>query len=200
MHIFWRFLLMKNNRFIFLAALLAGMFLFSGCEIFREALSESYASDDPDSEDYDTRFNIGIFQIVRYPRASMLEREIPIPGGETVCININPLFSSKRIRQVRAIPRPGNPDVYDLEFRIDRQGKTQWMMLYGANRNTPLVMMVDDRYVGTFIPTEYTDGREEWVKLQIGVDAYTARGIVRFARKNYEYYNPEAKNWFNNLF
>ncbi len=197
---FWRFLSMKAKRFIFLTVMLAVMCCFCGCEIFREALSESYASEDPDSEDYDTRFNIGIFQIVRYPRASMLEREISIPGGGTVCINTNALFSSKRIRQARAIPRPGNPDIYDLEFRIDRMGKTQWMMLRGSNRDTPLVMIVDDRFAGTFIPSDYTDGREEWVKVRIGVDAYTARGIVKFAKKNYEFYNPEAKNWFNNLF
>ena len=200
LHFFGDFYYMKAKKFIFLAALLTGMTLFSGCEIFREALSESYTSEDPDSEDYDTKFNVGIFQIVRYPRATMLEREISIPGGQTICINTNALFGSNRIRQARAIPRLGNPDVYDLEFCIDRMGKTQWMLLCGSNRNTPVVMMVDDRYAGTFVPSEYSDGREEWVKLQIGVDAYTARGIVRFAKKNYEYYNPEAKNWFNNLF
>jgi hypothetical protein len=61
-------------------------------------------------------------------------------------------------------------------------------------------MMVDDRYVGKFIPEDYTDGSQEWVSLRIGVDNYTARGIVKFAKKNYEYYNPEAGNFFNNLF
>ena len=35
-----------------------------------------------------------------------------------------------------------------------------------------------------------------WVKLRIGVDPYTARGVVRFARSNHEHFNPEASDWF----
>ena len=197
---FWRFLQMKRHKFIFMAALICAASLFSGCEIFREALQESYSSEDPNSEDYDTKFNIGVFEIVKYPRASVLEKEITTPDGGTLCINTNALFSSKRIRQARAIPRPGNPDVYDLEFRIDRMGKTQWMVLNGSARKNPVALVVDDRCVGTFVPEDFTNGKEDWVKLHIGVDAYTAKGIVKFAKKNYEFYNPEAKNFFSNLF
>ena len=191
---------MKSLKLRYLTLLACGMFLFSGCEIFREALEESYTSEDPSSDEFETRFNIGIFEVVKYPRATMLEREINIDHENTVCINTNALFSSKRIRQARAIPRPGNPDVYDLEIRIDRMGKTQWMMLTGGNKNREVVMMVDDRYAGSFIPESYQDGSKDWVRVRIGVDNYTARGIVKFAKKNYEYYNPEAKNWFENLF
>ena len=191
---------MKLHKLLFLSALISTATLFCGCEIFREALEESYSSEDPESDDYDTKFNIGIFEVVKYPRATMLEKEVSTIDGGTVCVNTNALFSSKRIRQARAIPRPGNPDVYDLEFRIDRMGKTQWMVLFGTARNKEVVMLVDDRCVGTFIPSNFSSGKDDWVKLHIGVDGYTAKGIVKFAKKNYEFYNPEAKNWFNNLF
>jgi hypothetical protein len=191
---------MNLKNWLFSAILASGLCLFCGCEIFTEALQESYASEDPDSDEYETKFNIGIFEVVKYPRATVLEQEISTPDGGSICINTNALFSSKRIRAARAIPRPGNPDLFDLEFRIDRMGKTQWMVLRGENRSKEVVMMVDDRYVGKFIPEDYTDGSQEWVSLRIGVDNYTARGIVKFAKKNYEYYNPEAGNFFNNLF
>ena len=191
---------MKRYRFLFLAALVCTATMFCGCELFREALEQSYASEDPDSDDYETKFNIGVFEIVKYPRATVLEKEITMPDGTPLCINTNALFSSKRILQARATPRPGNPDVYDLEFRIDRMGKTQWMVLHGSTRQSEVVLIVDDRCVGTFVPEDFSNGKNDWVKLQIGVDAYTAKGIVKFARKNYEYYNPEAKNFFNNLF
>ena len=36
--------------------------------------------------------------------------------------------------------------------------------------------------------------------LRVGVDHYTARGIAKFARKNYIYYNPDTASWFNFLF
>ena len=182
------------------ALLIIGSLLSGGCEIFKEALQESYASEDPNSEEYETRFNLGVFQVINYPRATNLEREIDIGNGETICINTNALFHSKRIRAARAIPRPGNPELYDLEFRLDRMGKTQWMMLHGTNRGREVVMMVDNRFAGVFVPESLDDGAKDWVSIKIGVDAYTARGIVKFAKKNYEYYNPEAKSWFNNLF
>ena len=191
---------MKLEKMRFLAILATIMLLGSGCEIFREALEESYSSEDPASDDFESKFNIGVFQIVKYPRASILEKEINVDEHNTVCINTNALFSSKRIRQARAIPRPGNPDVYDLEFRIDRMGKTQWMVMHGSARGNEVVMMVDNRFVGFFHPQELVDGNKDWVKIRIGVDNYTAKGIVKFAKKNYEYYNPEAKNWFESLF
>jgi hypothetical protein len=190
---------MNLKRFAFLALLLCGMMMFCGCEIFQEALSDSYSSEDPTSEDYDTKFNIGVFKVVKYPRATMLEKEIDTGDGESICVNINALFSSKRIRKARAIPRPGNPDIYDLQFRLDRMGKTQWMMLNGEARGEEVVMMVDDRYVGSFMPESLNDGTKEWVTVRVGVDAYTAKGIVKFAQRNYEYYNPEASSWFKYL-
>ena len=60
-------------------------------------------------------------------------------------------------------------------------------------------MMVDDRYVGSFMPESLNDGSKDWVTVRIGVDAYTAKGIVKFAQRNYEYYNPEAGSWFKYL-
>ena len=196
---FWRFLLMKLQRFTFLTLLAAILFLSGGCEIFEEALSDSYSSDDPTSEDYSAKFNIGVFQMVKYPRATQLEKEIDLGDGRTVCVNTNALFSSKRIRKARAIPRPGDPDIYDLEFKIDRMGKTQWMMLHGTARGEEVVMMVDNRLAGIFIPEALDDGSRDWITVRVGVDAYTARGIVKFAQRNYEYYNPDASSWFKYL-
>ena len=190
-----------KSRILLFAALLTGCLFFTGCEIFEEALSESFASEDPTSEDYDARFVIGIFSIVRYPRATALEREVNCGDGTTIWINANQNFSSKRIRAARAIPRPGNPDRFDLEIRLDRMGKSQWQTLGHGNRGEPVVMMVDNRFVGTFVPeaSNYYNNME-WVKIRIGMDSYTAKGIVKFAKKNYSFYNPNASDWFSSLF
>ena len=186
-------------KIILLFSALMLLFL-PGCEEFREALEDGAVShDDPNSETYRPRFVVGIFSIVEYPRASDLEKELPLPNGRSVWINTNQNFSSKNLRDVRVIPRPGNPDIYDLQFRLDRMGKTQWMMLNGEARGEEVVMMVDDRYVGSFMPESLNDGSKDWVTVRIGVDAYTAKGIVKFAQRNYEYYNPEAGSWFKYL-
>ncbi|MBR2345093.1 MAG: hypothetical protein IKA71_04840 [Lentisphaeria bacterium] len=192
---------MKIQKIGIIAILFIGTFLFCGCEIFEEALQESYASDDPTSEEYEPRFVLGVFEIVNYPRATSLEKQINTRDGRQICINVNPIFSSRRIRAVKAVPRPGNPDVCDLELRIDRMGKTQWQMLSDGHRGEMLTLMIDSRHVGDFIP-EHTRGygNDEWVKIRVGMDSYTARGVAKFAKKNYSFYNPEASDWFNQLF
>lgn len=173
---------------------------FCGCEEFKEALEAGAVNyDDPNSENFRPRFVIGVFTIVEYPRASDLEKELSMPNGRTVWINTNQHFSSKNLREVRVVPRPGNPDVCDLQFKLNRQGKVQWQMLAGSNREMPVVLVVDSRYAGKFIP-EFPDDEDfsnDWVTLRVGVDPYTAKGIARFAKRNYIYYNPDTASWFS---
>ena len=188
------------RRFLFALLAAAAVLCFSGCEEFREALEEgSVNSDDPNSENYRPRFVAGVFSIVEYPRAGDLERELSLPNGRTVWSNTNQNFSSKNLREVKVIPRPGNPDVCDLQFRLDRAGKIQWQMLAGNNRETPVILVVDSRYAGKFIPElpGETGRNDDWVTLRVGIDHYTARGMAKFAKKNYVYYNPDTASWFS---
>ena len=187
------------RRFLF-ALLSAAVLCICGCEEFREAMEDgSINNDDPNSENYRPRFVAGVFTIVEYPRAGDLERELPLPNGRSVWINTNQNFSSKHLRDVKVVPRPGNPDICDLQFRLDRTGKIQWQMLAGNNRETPVILVVDSRYAGKFIPElpGETGHNDDWVTLRVGVDHYTARGLAKFARKNYVYYNPDTASWFS---
>ena len=189
-------------KIISFLAVLAVLFFSSGCEEFREALEDGGGVyDDPNSENFRPRFVVGVFTIVEYPRAGDLEKSLAMPNGRTVWINTNQNFSSKNLREVRVIPRPGNPDVCDLQFKLDRQGRIQWQLLAGNNREIPVVLVVDSRYAGKFIPQlPADDGQKDlWVTLRVGVDHYTARGMAKFAKKNYIYYNPDTASWFSFL-
>jgi len=112
---------MKQFKWYFSAILAVMTLLFSGCEIFREALEESYSSEDPSSEEFEARFNIGVFQIVKYPRAAVLEKIIDIGNGETLCVNTNALFSSKGSGQRKLFPVRAV-----LIFTIWNSGSTAW--------------------------------------------------------------------------
>ena len=70
-------------------------------------------------------------------------------------------------------------------------------MLYGAHRGEPVVLVVDSRYAGKFVPELPDEGNLEWITVRVGIDAYTAKGIAKFAKKNYTYYNPDTKSWFS---
>ena len=187
------------KRFCMMSIMFSALFFMCGCEEFREAMEMGAASENPMSEDYSARFVVGVFSEVQYPRATELEREIDMPNGRKVWINANQSFSSKNLRECRVIARPGNPDVCDLKIKFDKRGRIIWEMLAGRHRGEAVILAVDGRGVGKFIP-EFPHPKNNWVTLRVGIDAYTARGIAKYAKPNYDYYNPNAASWFEWLF
>ncbi len=181
--------------------LLALAFSLCGCELFMEAMDPDNAvnTDDPNGENYEARFVVGIFGIVEYPRASRLERELQTASGESIWINRNQYFGSQHIKEARVVARPGNPDVCDLKFRMDRPGKLQWDILVGNHRDQQVVLVVDGRHMTNFIPGEPDENNRNWVTLRVGIDPYTAHGIAKYAKKNYAYYNPDTTSFFSKL-
>ena len=191
-------MLMKPLRALVAAA---ALFCLCGCEVFMEALEAENAlnSDDPNSDNYQPRFIVGIFSIVEYPRATSLERELPTTSGESIWINSNQNFSSKNLREAKVVSRPGNPDICDLKFRLDRPGRVQWEILAGNHRDEAVVLVVDGRYAAKFIPEPPDENNPNWVTLRVGIDPYTARGVAKFAKKNYVHYNPDSTSFFSKL-
>ena len=195
-----RFLLIKSG---ILCLALATIFYAGGCEAFNEALQaelEYGSSERATSDDFKARFVMTVCAIVKYPRAQMIEQQIDYKGT-TLWINRNQFFDSKRIEKARAVPRPGNPDVCDLEFKLDPLGKTHWQMLVASAGGNVVALLVDQRCVATFVPERPNadSDRIDWVRVKAGVDAYTARGIERYAHKNYVHFNPDAGNFFRFL-
>ncbi len=186
---------------LILSAAVFSLAAFTGCEEFKEAIKEGsdYGNDNPNSENYEPRFVLGVFTIVEYPRASQVERQIESLDGRKIWINTNQSFSSKNMSNARIIARPGDPDVCDLQIKLDRLGKTQWEVLAGHYRDTPVVLAVDGRYLAKFIPEwpDENDQVSDWVTLRVGIDTYTAKGIAKYAKKNYYYYNPDSSKWWN---
>ena len=176
--------------------------LFSGCEAIQEAWEEAMdpdteITDNPNSSEYKRKYVIHVNSIVRHPtRSGELEREIPTLDGGTVWINTNQLFSSKNIRDARVVSRPGNPDLFDLPFLVDRFGKLQWQMLSGNYSSEQVALVVDGVYFGRFYPEPQMEGSGDWVTLRVGLNAVTARGIARNAKKNYINLNPDVMHWF----
>lgn len=168
-----------------------------GCEIIEEALEAgSFDSDNPNSEDYRPRFVIGIFSIVQYPRATELERSIRDLDGNEIYINTNQNFSSKNLKDARIVVRPGNPELCDLKFKLDRRGRMQWQLLAGRFRDEQVAFVVDGKVLARFVPELPEDENAAWIHVRVGIDHFHAKNIVKFARKNYVFYNPDASNFF----
>ena len=188
----------KFMRIFFMAVLAVSL---CGCEAFMEAMDADNAvnSEDPTSDNYQARFVVGIFAIIEYPRASRLERELTTASGEKIWINRNQYFGSNHIKDAKVVARPGNPDICDLKFKMDRPGRTQWEILAGNHRGEEVVLVVDGRHMANFIPGDPDENNKNWVTLRVGIDPYTAKGIAKFAKKNYAFYNPDSTSFFNKL-
>ena len=190
-----------RDKFMRIVVRAAALLCASGCELINEAMDPDNASgiDDPSSDAYEPRFVVGVFSIVKYPRATKLERELPTDSGESIWINSNQSFSSKHLKDAKVVPRPGNPEICDLKFRLDRAGRSQWEVLAGNHRGEEVVLVVDGRYMAHFIPEPPDENNRNWVTVRVGIDPYTARGIAKTAKKNYAYYNPDSSSFFSKL-
>ena len=168
-----------------------------GCEIIEEALEAgALDTDNPNSDDYRPRFVIGIFSIVQYPRATDLEKPIRDLDGREIYINANQNFSSKNLKDARIVVRPGNPELCDLKLKLDRRGKMQWQLLAGRFRDEQVAFVVDGKVLARFVPELPEDENAAWIHVRVGIDHFHAKNIVKFARKNYVFYNPDASNFF----
>ncbi|MBR2373463.1 MAG: hypothetical protein IKA87_04455 [Lentisphaeria bacterium] len=184
------------------SAVLAAVTLFccSGCEILQEAMDAgALDTDNPNSEDYRPRFVVGIFSIVYYPRASELEKPVRDLSGREIYINTNQNFSSKNLRDVKIVVRPGNPELCDLKLRLDRRGKVQWQLLAGRHRDEQVAFVVDGKLLAKFVPELPEDENANWVFVRVGIDHFHAKNIVKFAKKNYIFYNPDSSNFFKSF-
>ena len=181
-----------------------GLFILlatAGCEAVKEAWSESVSPQTEetavtDEADVKKKYVIQLNAIVKYPRATPNEQDIPTLDGKTIWINRNLLFSSKNIKDAKAIARPGNPDLYDLQLKVDRFGRLQWQLLSGNHGSEPVALIVDDIYFASFYPESPENDTTYWITLRVGLDPVTARGITRNAKKNYESLNPGSSSWF----
>ena len=187
-----------------MAVFVCGLFILlaaGGCEAFKEAWEEAMdpeaeTTDNPNSPEFKRKYVVHLNAIVKYPRAGELEREINTFDGKTIWINTNQLFSSKNIRDAKAVARPGNPEIFDLQFKVDRFGTLQWQLLSGNHNDEPVALVVDGVYFASFYPEPADDDASSWVTLRVGINPVTARGIARNAKKNYTNLNPDTSSWF----
>ena len=53
-----------------------------------------------------------------------------------------------------------------------------------------VALFLDNHYIGSFTPEPLADEDSEWVAIRYPLDEVTARGVEKYARKNYKNYNP----------
>lgn len=176
--------------------LIVATLAITGCESldlsWDEILGKSKSSENSNNNGkYEPKYVLTFHLIVQYPRAEEIEKMITTFDGRKLWINTNFLAHTRDIKQVKLIERKDKKDFYDLALQLDNRGKMKWIQLTAHSNNSEIAVLVDGMFYREFTPEVITDEDVEWIVIPGPFDPVTAKGIVKYAQKNHEFYNPD---------
>jgi hypothetical protein len=167
------------------------LLLLVGCETldlsWDEIMDGGDSSDFSFTEKYEPKYVLTFHQVVKYPRATLLEKKIATYDGRELWINTNYFLGSKNIKEVMLKKRP-NSGLYDLVLSLDRRGRMQWDLLSLNFKGQKMALLVDGVFYRKITPTVIND-ESTMVILRGPFDTVTATGIQKNSKKNFEHYN-----------
>ena len=173
------------KKTLFLLCSVAVMIIISGCAAIEDALNINLIDDNP-------RFQISLHSIIRYPRGNEIEEEVETFKGEKVVINSNSFIDSSKIFDAELIPLEDKPGYYDISLKLNSTGMKQWFQIVLDYREDPIAIIIDGAYFGRFRPDGGHTEDTQWVTLKGPFNEIIARGIVKYARRNYRHYHPTS--------
>ena len=173
------------KKIICLLMVLSSVFFFAGCEAIEDALNINLTDDSP-------HYNISLHSIIKYPRGNAVEQEVETFKGENIVINTNSFVDSSKILDAELIPLQDNPGYYDISLKLNDTGIKQWFQLVLDYRDDPVAIIIDGAYFGRFRPDGGHTEDDQWVTLKGPFNEIIARGIVKYARRNYRHYHPNS--------
>jgi hypothetical protein len=159
--------------------LLTGFAILSSCELLNPKPTK-------------TQYLVSINEIIKYPRASRIEKEVPTITGENIWVSTTPFLSSSAIVKIEAIPIKDRENFCDLKLKLSRRGSLVWMQLSAERAFRQLAFLVDGVFFRKIVPEHLTTEKDEYVILKVGLDNVTAQAIADASEKNYRFFNPDA--------
>ena len=158
---------------------------FSGCAVIEDTLNINLFDDNP-------RYQISLHSIILHPRGNAIEEEIDNFKGEKIIINANSFIDSSKIFDAELIPLEDKPGYYDISLKLNGTGIKQWFQLVLDYRDDPIAIIIDGAYFGRFRPDGGHTEDDQWVVLKGPFNEVIARGIVKYARRNYRHFHPNS--------
>ena len=168
--------------------LAAAAVLVASCDTFNMGKKE-----DKEKEEEFTKpkYVITINETVKYPRAQMIEKEVPTFDGRSIWVNMNHFLSSKSITAIEPVPSKASPGYFDLKLKLDRHGSLAWMNLSIQFSYKPLGLLIDGMYLRSFMIKQTTSQDESEVVIEGPFDKILIDKLVKYAPLNYKFYHPE---------
>lgn len=175
------------------ASLLIFICLFTSCEHIQK-LVDSKTTDGIDKKEL-PKWSISVNQVIRYPRATPGEKEVPsYNGGENVWVRKHFEFNSKVITLIEAIPSK-EKDKFDLKLKLDRHGAMIAMRLCNESQQSPWGLLIDGIYYGKVNIEKATQKEDDYseIVLKGALDKATAGIIEKYSMANYEHFHKDDK-------
>lgn len=179
------------KKVVLLSSIVSALFI-TGCEILEDSMKEEKKA----------KYILSLHEVIKYPRSKDLERKITSFDGKEYWINSNQYFHSRHIEQVKLIPSEKRQGYYDLSLKLDYSGTVKWIQLSMHFQYKKMALLVDGNFYTLYTPDRLTHEDDKWVLLTGPFDPITAKGIQKYARKNYVSFNPRKQNFaeiFENL-
>ncbi|HBM16362.1 MAG TPA: hypothetical protein DD381_08500 [Lentisphaeria bacterium] len=137
------------------------------------------------------KWTLSVNQMIKYPRASIGEKEIPTFNGETVWVRKHYEFNSKSIKKITVLPT-ADPDKVNLQLSLDKQGSMIAMRLCNEKIHPPWGLSIDGVYYKTIEFKKAEDTKFDDYS-EVIIDAYLpkeiADALVKYAEPNYEHFH-----------
>ena len=171
--------------------MLAMLVVLTGCEAldlsWEDIFKEDESSEFSFMKKHEPKYVLTFHQVIKYPRGSLLEKEISTYDGRGLWVNTNYFLSSKNIKNI-TLKKRQNSGLYDLVLDLDRRGRMQWDLLSLNFRGQKMALLVDGVYYRKIMP-KVISGEGTSVVLQGPFDTVTATGIQKNAKPNFDHYN-----------
>lgn len=176
-----------------IAAFFLGLiWILAGCEVLDDDFSDLFKEPETPEEEK-PKFVITVNEVVKYPRATRLEKEISTFSGRTIWINVNPFVSSRNIKSIKLIPCKDKPNFYDLQVNIDRGGRIMWIALCEQTKVNQFGVVIDGVLYRRFEPERLSSDEDNWAIIKGPFDKVTAESLRDAAKNNYKLLNRDAK-------
>lgn len=154
---------------------------------------QSFKNDNDIDESELPKWTLTINELVKYPRASLGEKEIPTFNGQTVWVRKHYEFNSKSIQKIIPVPTDKIGE-FDLRLKLDKHGSLVAMRLCNEKIHPPWGISVDGVYYKTISVAKAQDTKSDDYS-EIIIDGPFSKelsdALAKYSEANYKHFHPD---------
>ena len=168
------------KKFFVLSFIAAIIVSITGCETMKS---------DKDRLKPGVHYRLSVHQIVKYPKATKIEKALPtIEGDKRVWVNMNYFIDSRSFKESKLVEVQGQPGMYNLSLELSERGVMQWLQLSNGFVETPLALVCDGKVLTIFTIKDRTNEETTWISIDEPIDFVNAKLVHKYVAHNYKFY------------